>query len=433
MSPRLVSSGLNSTFPGLTNAHAHGTYGPQFRGIKKSGSFELGAVDLMARETHPPTPDEFHACALLTGLENLEAGTTGLIDHYYGPLTEEHVYAVAHAYEQIGLRAWVLLEFTDLPWLCYTREAYPGFTDAIPEANLPKELRLLIAAQPSTGSSDLDVARALIRGWPGQRVRLGLALGNPVWCTNDLIADVAAAARELDVLLTTHVEESRLQRRLSLEQWSLTSVERMKRLGALSERTVISHAVHIDEADIRTLAESGTTISHNPISNLKLRVGLAQVGAWVRGNLNICLGCDGQSSGDAQNLFTVMKFVAALADLNGLRGLRASPEDLALTMAVENSARLWGVDRSGDYLEFSEPLGPYAHVWDEPAQYIADVYVDGSPILELARQHVSLSGARELVVGLRTEAAAPEQVGRANHLAEVLAPFLNLPGSGSVA
>jgi len=421
----LSQTTLVRTLPGLTNAHIHGTYGPQFRGIKESRRFDVGGVNLMAREEHPPTPDEFRACALVTALENLRTGTTALIDHYYGPLTTQHVHAVAGAYEEMGIRAWVLLEFTDLPWMCYTREAYPGFSGAVPLADLPDELADLLAQQPSAGVSDLETATELIRGWSGERVRLGLALGNPVWCTDELIGAVGARAKELDVLLTTHVDESPLQRRISLEQWGLTAVERMERAGALSPRTVVSHAVQIDDADVGILARNGVTISHNPISNLKLQVGMAHVGDWVRGNVNVCLGSDGQSSGDCQNLFTVMKFVAALADLNGLRELDASPEELALEMAARNADRLWqDVDRSRDYVEFSEPLGPYAHAWDEPAQYVSEVYVGGTPTLARARELVASTGATDVVLGLREQSVAPAQVERADRLTAALAPYL---------
>ena len=424
MCKELSEIGLCDYLPGLTNAHIHGTYGPQFRGIKASVPFESGSVNLMARETHAPSPTEFHACALVTGLENLEAGNTGIIDHYYGPLTEDHVFAVATAYERLGIRAWVLLEFTDLPWLCYTRESYPNFSAAIPEDRLPEEIRSLIANQPSAGSEDLTQAVSLIRGWSGERVRLGLALGNPVWCTDALIAEVARVARDLDVLLTTHVDESPLQRRISLEQWGITAVERLERAGALSERTVISHAVQIGANDIRILAEHYTTISHNPISNLKLRVGLAQIGDWVRENVNVCLGSDGQSSGDAQNLFTVIKFVAALADLNGLRGLAEMPEKVAFLMAYKNAWRLWWTrDVEVDYVALSEPLGPYAYAWDEPARYITEVYIDGNPTLGRARQAVATAGAQEVVLGLRAEGVAAAQVERANRLMSIMTSF----------
>jgi 5-methylthioadenosine/S-adenosylhomocysteine deaminase len=411
--------------PGLINTHAHGNYGPQYRGVKRSLPFDVSGVNLMARESHDPSPEELFACALVTGLENLQAGNTAILDHYYGPLTHDHAYAVARAYEQIGLRAWVLLELTDLPWLCYTRDAYPRYAGAVPFEELPDELRSLVEGQPRASSEDLPKALDLIRRWPGDRVKLGLALGNPVWCSNELIRDVAAAARDLDVVLTTHVEESALQREVSLAQWGLSSVQRMKECGALWERTIIAHAVHIDSADVLLLAQEDASISHNPLSNLKLQVGLAPLGEWIGGGVNVCLGSDGQASGDSQNLFMAMKVAAALADLNGLRDVAPGPEEVVLAMATRNAARFWRPEElSRDVVEFSEPLGPFGHVWDDPAAYIAEVYTDGEPRLRSARELVEAAAAREIVIGLRRDAVAKAQVERAARLTDAVRAHL---------
>ena len=43
------------------------------------------------------------ACALAVGLENLEAGNAGIIDHLYSPLAPESMYGVAEAYESLGV------------------------------------------------------------------------------------------------------------------------------------------------------------------------------------------------------------------------------------------------------------------------------------------------------------------------------------------
>jgi cytosine/adenosine deaminase-related metal-dependent hydrolase len=421
----LPPSTLVHQLPGLINAHVHGTYGPQYRGVKASAPFDLAGVDLMARETHEPLPGEFFACALVTGYENLRAGNTAIIDHYYGPLTRAHIRAVATAYEQIGIRAWVLVELTDLPWLFYTREAYPRFSRSVPLSALPDDLRALVEAQPSAGVNDVGDVIKLIQEWQGERVRIGLALGNPLWCSDDLMREVAAAAADLAVPLTTHVEESALQREVSLAQWGLTAVERLHRSGALSKRTVLSHAVHIGPTDVELVAKRRASISHNPLSNLKLQVGIAPVGDWIRNNVNVCLGSDGQSSGDSQNLFSVMKVTAGLADLNGLRAQVERPEETVLAMATENAALFWpDDDLSQDLIEFSEPLGPNAHVWDEPAAYIAEVYVDGAPRLASAREVLASTAATDIVVELRKIAVAEPQLERAKRLTETLRDFL---------
>ncbi|HXV33602.1 MAG TPA: amidohydrolase family protein [Gaiellaceae bacterium] len=428
----LSPSKLVQELPGLINAHAHGTYGPQYRGVKASAPFDLSGVNLMARETHEPRPEEFFACALVTGYENLRFGTTALLDHYYGPLTHTHVHAVAEAYERVGIRAWVLVELTDLPWLLYPSESYPRFPGSVPAETLPDDLRALVETQPTASLDDVETVADIIGVWSGHRVRIGLALGNPLWCSDELIRRVATAAQELGVLLTTHVEESALQREVSLAEWGLSGVERLWHAGALSRQMILSHAVHISADDMRLLAESGATISHNPLSNLKLQTGMAPVGDWVRAGVNVCLGCDGQSSGDSQNLFSVMKTAAALADLNGLRSAVPSPEEAVLEMATANAAHLWPADNlAGDVVEFTESLGPYAHAWDEPAAYIREVVVEGAPRLAAARELVEETRANELVLGLREAAVATAQVERAERLTSELRQILDGRSNGA--
>ena len=129
--------------PGLVNAHLHGPYGPQYRGLTRSRPFEAWMADVMARESRPPTPDELHACALVTGLENLSAGNTALVDQYFGTQTIEHVGALARGYDELGLRAWVFVTVSDLPFIAYTREAFPRYPKAIPTASLPDEMQAM--------------------------------------------------------------------------------------------------------------------------------------------------------------------------------------------------------------------------------------------------------------------------------------------------
>jgi 5-methylthioadenosine/S-adenosylhomocysteine deaminase len=356
-----------------------------------------------------PTDEEFRACALVTGLENLAAGCTAVVDHHYGPLTEEHVYAVAGPYEAIGLRAWVLIDVSDLPYLCYTSELYAGFADAVPEAELPDGVRAALRAQvPDRSPAELiETVAALVRGWEPSRVRLGLGIGNPVWATDELLTCAARLVRELEIPVTVHAEESALQRRVAFEQWGMSGIGRLARFRLLSERTLVSHAVQIDEDDVRLLAEHGTSVSHNPISNLKLQNGIAPVGRLVSAGVNVCLGSDGQNSADSQSIFSVLKFVSALAGLNGLRELGGVPEDAALAMATTNGYRLWwDGDPAGDVVELTEPLGPYAYAWDDPVPSIAEVYVDGEPRLGAARELVEASGALATILRLREEAAS---------------------------
>ena len=44
--------------------------------------------------------------------------------------------------------------------------------------------------------------------------------------------------------------------------------------GFLGDRTTLAHGIHLSGGDYKLLAERGCTISHNPISNLRLGAGM---------------------------------------------------------------------------------------------------------------------------------------------------------------
>ncbi len=411
---------LLTHLPGLINAHLHSPYGPWVRGVTRSRPFEMWMGDIMAREEAALTAAEIEACAYVTGLENLAMGNTALIDQHFGPQTPEAIHRAARAYETLGLRAWVFVTLSDLPYMAFTCEAYPRYPQALAERDLPEDL---VAMQTPTMPYEEQLHRAaqIIQGWQGTRVKVGLALSNPVWCSDDLLQGARQLARELGSPIEIHAEESPTQRAVSVAQWGLSGVERLAQLGLLSEQTLCAHVVQLSERDIQLLAQHRASISHNPISNLKLQNGVAPLGALVRAGVNVCLGTDGHASADSQNLFTVIKFVSALAGMNGLRDMTDEVETLALRLATETGRRLWFEgDLAKDRIEFSEPLGPYAFAWDDPTHYIAEVYVDGEPRLAKARELVRANGAHDTMLALRAKTITPDKLARAVRWAEAL-------------
>ena len=48
--------------------------------------------------------------------------------------------------------------------------------------------------------------------------------------------------------------------------------------GLLSERTILAHAVHLEESEVELIKARGCGISHCPTSNFNLRSGMARIG-----------------------------------------------------------------------------------------------------------------------------------------------------------
>jgi hypothetical protein len=259
---------------------------------------------------------------------------------------------------------------------------------------------------------------AIIRGWSDSEVHIGVGLDNPVCCSDDLMRGAAQLASELDTPINFHAEESRIQREIHFAKWGESAIARSMRLGLLTPGTLVTHAVQVDAQDIHLLAVSGSSVSHNPISNLKLRNGIAPIGKMLSAGIKVCLGSDGSSSGDSQSLFSVMRFAAALSPMNGLEAL-GDVESTVFAMGTSNADWLWpGSDPFQDFIAFSPPVGPLGYIWDDPAPLIKEVYIRGIPRLSGARELVESRGADVIVSDCRLEMLGEERDRRARVLAD---------------
>ncbi|MEE9199222.1 MAG: amidohydrolase family protein [Dehalococcoidia bacterium] len=397
----------DTSFRGFVNAHTH-SHSIPYKGLTASAPFEVWLSYRFSPRIGRMSAEEQVACALVVGLENLNAGTTAVIDHLYSHLTPEHVYGVAEAYEALGMRAWVFPDVADLPMMCYTREAYPDYPKAISTAELPEEVREMV--QPRPFQEQLEAAKGLIEGWKGNRVLMGLALSNPVWCSDELLQAASQVIQEMGCPLEVHAEESPVEREVSLAQWGLSGVQRLDRFGLLSPRTIVAHCVQVSDEDIALMAQRGISVSHNPVSNMKLHNGVGPVGKMLKAGVNVCLGSDGSNSGDEQSLFPVMRLAASLARLNGVQEVSDAIERQVVEMASSRGYRLWFPEAiADDRVDYGQPVDPVQLVWCDLAAGIREVYVDGEPVLEQARSVVKERGASETVASMAQRAFQPDE------------------------
>lgn len=112
-------------------------------------------------------------------------------------------------------------------------------------------------------------------------------------------------------------------------------------LGVLAWRPLLIHAVHVDEADCRTMARAGVRVAHCPRSNARLSRGVAPVPHLLAHGIPVGLGTDSLASAPSLDLWDEMR--AALAAHAG----RLDPS-AALEMGTLGGARALGMaDRVG--------------------------------------------------------------------------------------
>lgn len=140
--------------------------------------------------------------------------------------------------------------------------------------------------------------------------RLGYAVTPrfAVSCTAEMLRESASLAARTGAWWQTHLSEdpgeiAEVQR---LFPEALDYVDVYDRAGSLGERTILAHAVHLSDRELRRLVETGTRVAHCPASNLFLASGIMPLARFLEAGLAVGLGSD-VAGGPDPSLFSVMR------------------------------------------------------------------------------------------------------------------------------
>ena len=126
--------------PGFVNGHTHS---PQFwqRGLIPQLPLELWLADVF--DTSPTQVEQIYLSALGTAINTLLSGGTCVMDHLYLIAGQEleSVAAVARAYKEIGIRAFIAPLIQDLPFVA----GYPEGLKTLPHQPYHQSTRDLLA------------------------------------------------------------------------------------------------------------------------------------------------------------------------------------------------------------------------------------------------------------------------------------------------
>jgi guanine deaminase len=274
-----------AAMPGMVDLHAHVPQLPN-AGV----GFALDLLDWLERLTFPterswadPSVAERLGPAIFRTFAR--AGTTTVLA--YGVVYEAAMDAAFSAARDHGIRAILGKVMMD-------RITYDPTID--PAAILDRSLR---------ESADL------IGRWHGADAgRLGYAVTPrfAVSCTAEMLRESASLARSTGAWWQSHTSEARseIEEVGRLFPEALDYVDVYDRAGALGERSVLAHAVHLSAREVGRLRDSGTRIAHCPSSNLYIAAGVMPLAERLADGLLIGLGSDVSGGPDA-SLFSVMR------------------------------------------------------------------------------------------------------------------------------
>jgi cytosine/adenosine deaminase-related metal-dependent hydrolase len=177
---------------------------------------------------------------------------------------------------------------------------------------------------------------------PGAMVRVAAAPCSPFSVSSRLMRETASLARELNVRLHTHLAETREEDAYCRQTMGRTPAEYAEELGWLGEDVWLAHCVHLDEAAVKRLAATGTSVAHCPSSNARLGAGIAPVRQLLRAGAAVGLGVDGAASSEGTSLAGEVRQALLAARVRDSCGPAALTARQALWLGTRGGARCLG-------------------------------------------------------------------------------------------
>jgi len=204
-----------------------------------------------------------------------------------------------------------------------------------------------------------DAVRAL-RAHETDAVRIGVSPHAPYSVSRQLFGATASFAIGEQLPMAVHLAESAVEEALVLrgegpyaDNWrsrgidpagarARSSVALLHEAGALRARPLVVHAVRVDDADLRLLAEAGCAIAHCPVSNARLGHGIAPLQEMLDAGLRIGIGTDSVASNNRMDLLDEAR-VAHLMACARAQSWRAVPAARALWHATAGGGDALGL------------------------------------------------------------------------------------------
>lgn len=217
-------------------------------------------------------------------------------------------------------------------------------------------------------------------------VRVGVSPHAPYTVSPELFRSTADLARSEGYPIAVHIAESRAEtqyvrdgngpfaerlqeRGIRVASSAQSPVELLARCGVLDARALLVHAIQVDDADLRLIRESGSSIAHCPISNAKLGHGIAPVDRMLSHGIPVGLGSDSVASNDRMHILEEARQAALLHSLRSGVPDSLSAAD-ALGMATLGGATALGLEQSVGTLQPGKAADiaafPLSHTWGAP-------------------------------------------------------------------
>ncbi|AFY66261.1 amidohydrolase family protein [Geitlerinema sp. PCC 7407] len=234
-------------------------------------------------------PEDYAISMELGALENLKAGNTTICEVFFSPHYDQGVDEIAvNSLDRTGIRTVFFRCSNDETFL----QGFDGFIE--------------------TREEIVQRSEHLICRCQNHRTQIGLGPLIPWGSTPGAFMDAVQLSQEKQVHLHLHTAETPEYNDLVRQRTGKSNVEMLADVGALGDRVMLNHCVHLSEQDMDLIAQTGTHVIHDPTSNMILASGVAPVPELRQKGVNVGLACDGPACNNTQDMIQVMKDAALL-------------------------------------------------------------------------------------------------------------------------
>jgi len=275
---KVIDGSGKAAVPGMVNGHTHAAMT-----LMRGYADDMPLMPWLQEKIWPLesklNEEDVYWGTKLACLEMIKTGTTLMVDMYH------HFSGMARAVDEMGIRGML---------------TFAGFDFNNPEltglykSNIEKYLK-----EMSSFSDRIQFAM-------GPHAIYTVSTPLMKW-----IKDFASAN---GLRITTHLSETIDEVNNSIAAFGMRPVNYLNSIGFLGSNVSLAHCIHIDDEELKILADNGCQAVHNPVSNLKLVSGNRFRYADLKNaGVTVCLGTDGACSGNNLDMYEAMK----LASLSG--------------------------------------------------------------------------------------------------------------------
>lgn len=256
--------------PGLINVHHH-IYSALARGLSLRDFAPKDFLEVLEGQwfridkglMNPDTK----ASAVATYLSCIQYGVTTIFDHHasYGEL-DGSLSVIAQEARRFGVRSCLCYEVSD-------RNGREEMEKAVAE-----NLRFAQEAK-----KDPDHLAAMM----GLHASFTLSPETLDYVVNENTENLG---------YHIHVAEGIADLEDSLNKYGLRTVERLYQKGILGKKTLAGHCIHVNDDEVKRLADTDTMVVHNPESNMGNAVGASDILKLYNQGILLGLGTDGYTS-----------------------------------------------------------------------------------------------------------------------------------------